>query len=61
MATAFSDPEASWPLVLTGLAGSTAAGVATGVGALPVFFIRFIRTLSDRVQAAFLGAPRESC
>ena len=33
-----------WPLVLTGLAGSTAAGVATGVGALPVFFIR---TLSD--------------
>lgn len=41
-----------WPLVLTGLAGSTAAGVATGVGALPVFFIR---TLSDRVQAAFLG------
>ena len=41
-----------WPLVLTGLAGSTAAGVATGVGALPVFFIR---TLSDRVQSAFLG------
>lgn len=29
-----------WPLVLTGLAGSTAAGLATGVGALPVFFVR---------------------
>lgn len=41
-----------WPLVLTGLAGSTAAGVATGVGALPVFFIR---TLSPRLQGAFLG------
>ncbi|MBJ7409388.1 MAG: ZIP family metal transporter [Phenylobacterium sp.] len=41
-----------WPLVLTGLAGSTAAGVATGVGALPVFFIR---SLSPRLEGAFLG------
>lgn len=41
-----------WPLVLTGLAGSSAAGLATGVGALPVFFVR---TLSPRLQGAFLG------
>jgi len=41
-----------WPLVLTGLGGSAAAGLATGVGALPVFFIR---TLSERLQGAFLG------
>ncbi len=41
-----------WGLVLTGMAGSAAAGLAAGVGALPVFFVR---ALSARVESVFLG------
>jgi ZIP family zinc transporter len=41
-----------WTLVLTGLGGSAAAGLATGVGALPVFFVR---NLSPRLEAVLLG------
>lgn len=41
-----------WSLVLKGLIGSAAAGLATGVGALPVFAVR---ELSHRTQGAFLG------
>jgi zinc transporter, ZIP family len=41
-----------WPLIVAGLIGSTAAALATGLGALPVFFVR---ELSPRTQSAFLG------
>lgn len=39
-------------LILTGALGSLLAGLATGVGALPVLFLR---RLSDRVQDGLLG------
>jgi ZIP family zinc transporter len=41
-----------WGLIATATGASAAAGLATGVGALPVLAIRKI---SDRVEAAFLG------
>jgi ZIP family zinc transporter len=41
-----------WPLILTGFGASIAAGLATGVGALPVLAVRRV---SGAVQDAFLG------
>lgn len=41
-----------WDLILLGTSASAAAGIATGVGALPVFVLR---SISPRVQDAFLG------
>jgi zinc transporter, ZIP family len=41
-----------WPLILIAFGASTAAGLATGLGALPVLFLRRI---SERVQDALLG------
>lgn len=45
-------PIADWPVPLLGFAGSFAAGLMSGVGALCVFFIR---TLSDRTESLLLG------
>ena len=41
-----------WPLILVGFGASIAAGLATGVGALPVLAVRRV---SGEVQDAFLG------
>jgi ZIP family zinc transporter len=41
-----------WPLIITGFGASIAAGLATGVGALPVMVVRRI---SGALQDAFLG------
>jgi ZIP family zinc transporter len=41
-----------WPLILVGFGASIAAGLATGVGALPVLSVR---RLSGALQDAFLG------
>ena len=42
----------SWPIPLLGLVASLAAGLATGVGALPVLFTR---NISQRVQDIMMG------
>ena len=41
-----------WPLIAIGFGASAAAGIATGVGALPILFIR---TLSSALEDALLG------
>lgn len=41
-----------WNLIALGTSASAAAGLATAIGALPVFILR---SISDRVQDAFLG------
>lgn len=41
-----------WPLILTGFGASIAAGLATGVGTLPVLVVRRV---SGALQDAFLG------
>lgn len=41
-----------WQIILKGFGASAAAGLATGVGALPIFIVR---ALTPRIQSLFLG------
>jgi ZIP family zinc transporter len=41
-----------WPLILTGFGASTAVGLATGIGAIPILFFRKV---SEPLQDALLG------